>query len=187
MRSFIVALALLASASAFSPTILRARSTVSMSAENVDRRGMITKTAGVLGGVFAGAQAANADGAVSLATMARSRGIYGTRVADLADAVEKGDFEAVLAEKNAFVLFNNSNNRPKNKEEKKINAVKQEVVLAAAAKGDKAALKAAYADYIKTASLPNAVYKGRDADYSQGYSNDYDWKARTNRGTIYVR
>ena len=70
----------------------------------------------MLGGVFAGAQAANADGAVSLATMARSRGIYGTRVADLADAVEKGDFEAVLAEKNAFVLFNNSNNRPKNKE-----------------------------------------------------------------------
>mmetsp|Transcript_48228 Transcript_48228/g.134925 ORF Transcript_48228/g.134925 Transcript_48228/m.134925 type:complete len:139 (-) Transcript_48228:395-811(-) len=80
-----------------------------------------------------------------------------------------------------------SNNRPKNKEEKKVNAVKQEAVLAAAAKGDKAALKAAYADYIKTASLPNPVYKGRDADYSQGYSNDYDWKARTNRGTIYVR
>jgi len=187
MRSFIVALALLASASAFSPTILRARSTVSMSAENVDRRDMLAKTAGVLGGVFAGAQAANADGAVSLATMSRSRGIYGTRVADLAGAVEKGDFEAVLAEKNAFVLFNNANNLPKLKEAKKVNAKKQEAIFAAAKAGDKAGLKAAYADYIKTAELPNPVYKGKDLAYSQGYSSDYDWRARTDRGTIYVR
>jgi hypothetical protein len=38
-------------------------------------------------------------------------------------------------------------------------------------------------------SLANiqAPYSGKDKNYSQGYSSDYDWKTRTSKGTIYVR
>ena len=120
-----------------------------MSAEGMDRRGMMAKSAAGLAAALAGTQAANADGAVSLTTMARARGIYGTRIADLKGAVEAGDFDAVAAEKNAFVLFNNSNNLPKLKATKKMNEEKQQAIFAAVSAGDKAALKTAYADYVK--------------------------------------
>lgn len=66
---------------------------------------MLAQAAGVVGLVAAGAAPAFADGAVSMATVQRSRGIYGGRIADLGAAVEKGDTAAVTAEKNAFALF----------------------------------------------------------------------------------
>ena len=78
---------------------------VVMSAEGESRRAALAKTAGAFGLAFSGAGAAFADGAVSTATIARARGIYGGRILDLKDAVAKGDLAAVKAEKNAFVLF----------------------------------------------------------------------------------
>ena len=69
------------------------------------RRDMLAQTAGALGLVAAGAAPALADGAVSAATVQRARGIYGARIQGLADAVAKGDTAAVVAEKNAFILF----------------------------------------------------------------------------------
>jgi prepilin-type processing-associated H-X9-DG protein len=79
---------------------------VAMSAQQPEsRRAVLAKTAGAFGVAFSGANAAFADGAVSAATIARARGIYGGRILGLSDAVAKGDFEAIKAEKNAFVLF----------------------------------------------------------------------------------
>jgi hypothetical protein len=59
-------------------------------------------------------------------------------------------------------------------------------VLSAAEAGNAAGLKTAYAGFIKIADI-KAPYEGKDKAYSQGYSNDYDWKTRTAKGTIYVR
>jgi len=72
---------------------------------DASRRDMLGQAAGVVGLVAAGAAPAFADGAVSMATVQRARGIYGGRIADLTDAVEKGDTAAIMAEKNAFALF----------------------------------------------------------------------------------
>ena len=76
-----------------------------MSAEPESRRAAIAKAAGTFGVAISGANAAHADGAVSLATIARARGIYGGKILGLKDAVASGDFAAVAAEKNAFILF----------------------------------------------------------------------------------
>lgn len=72
---------------------------------DASRRDMLGQAAGVVGLMAAGAAPAFADGAVSMATVQRARGIYGGRIADLTDAVEKGDTAAIMAEKNAFALF----------------------------------------------------------------------------------
>lgn len=87
------------------PCLMHWTISVVMSAEGESRRDVLAKTAGAFGLAFSGAGAAFADGAVSGATIARARGIYGGRILDLKDAVAKGDFAAVKAEKNAFVLF----------------------------------------------------------------------------------
>ena len=44
----------------------------------------------------------------------------------------------------------------------------------------------AYKEFLAVADIQEP-YKGKDLEYSQGYSNEYDWKSRTNKGTIYVR
>lgn len=61
-----------------------------------------------------------------------------------------------------------------------------DAVLAAASAGDKAATKSAYKEFMTLANI-QPPYSGKDKDYSQGYSSDYDWKTRTSKGTIYVR
>lgn len=61
-----------------------------------------------------------------------------------------------------------------------------DAVVAAAAAGDAAGTKSAYKAFMALAGI-QAPYTGKDKDYSQGYSNDYDWKNRSNKGTIYVR
>jgi len=61
-----------------------------------------------------------------------------------------------------------------------------DAVCAAAAAGDAAGTKSAYKNFMAIAGI-QAPYEGKDKDYSQGYSNDYDWKTRTSKGTIYVR
>ena len=132
--------------------------------------------------------AASADGAVSAATVARSRGIYGGRIAELKDAVAKGDFEAVLAEKNAFDLFNSGAYAQKSaitKAQKAIAVTETKNIMEAIATKNPNQLKTAYAAYMKNANIDaSAVNSIMDG---QGYSTEYDWKVRTKKGTIYQR
>ncbi|KAK7235713.1 hypothetical protein SO694_00067027 [Aureococcus anophagefferens] len=132
-------------------------------------------------------QIASADGAVSAATVARSRGIYGGRIADLKDAVEKGDFAAVLAEKNAFDLFNSGAYAQKSaitKAQKAIAVTETKNIMEAIASKNANQLKTSYAAYMKNAAIDT---KPVDVSTGQGYSNDYDWKVRTKKGAIYQR
>ena len=119
-----------------------------------------------------------ADGAVSAATVARSRGIYGTRIGNLKDAVSKGDFAAVADEKNAFILFNSgAYPAAKDKELKKAAIDGTNKIFAAVKSSDKAGLKTAYDEYVKAndiSTLPAITSK-----YGQGYSSDYDYRVRT--------
>jgi len=99
----IAALALIGFVSAFAPSAPAPRMTMS-----AQTRGAFLKNAGIAVGVGASAlipSVAFADGAVSSATVQRARGVYGQRVAALKDAVAKGDFGAVLDEKNIYLLY----------------------------------------------------------------------------------
>merc|ERR1712224_1100925 len=99
-----------------------------------DRREVMQALVGAVAGAVVMPQVAMADGAVSVATIQRARGIYGGRIAGLKDAVSKGDFAAVESEKNAFILFNSGayrTNSPKAKAEKAATVAAYEDVLAA--------------------------------------------------------
>jgi hypothetical protein len=160
------------SASAFAPASVDRAST----SLNMDRRaaaGQIAGAAAVLAGLPG---LALADGARSAATRSRSRGIYGQRIAALESAVDSGDFGAVAAEKNAFILFN-SGALGKNDQAA---AVKQtNEIFAAIRSKDAGALKKAYSAYKSANDI--AVVKV-DRDGGQGFSNDYDFKSRTPAG-----
>mmetsp|Transcript_24273 Transcript_24273/g.73028 ORF Transcript_24273/g.73028 Transcript_24273/m.73028 type:complete len:224 (+) Transcript_24273:177-848(+) len=105
MQKVIVAL-LLGAAAALAPS--------ARASPKLDRRAALQQSLGVVAGALALPQVASADGAVSTATVQRSRGIYGGRIAALKDAVAKGDFAAVADEKNAFLLFNSGAYTQKN-------------------------------------------------------------------------
>uniref|UniRef100_A0A7S2S7V4 Photosystem II Psb31 protein domain-containing protein n=1 Tax=Rhizochromulina marina TaxID=1034831 RepID=A0A7S2S7V4_9STRA len=190
-RVVALVLALFSVAHGFAPAPLRAapRSVV-MSAEGESRRDMLVKGAGALGVVFSGASAAFADGAVSLATVARARGLYGGRIAALSDSVNKGDLEAVEAEKNAFILFNSgvyARNGPVDRKNKKVAVAATNSLFDAVSKGDKAGVKSAYAEFMKVADIQPG-YSGKDKDFTQGYSTEYDWKYKDpKKGSIYIR
>mmetsp|Transcript_66021 Transcript_66021/g.148999 ORF Transcript_66021/g.148999 Transcript_66021/m.148999 type:complete len:158 (+) Transcript_66021:254-727(+) len=152
------------------------------------RREMIAKTAGAFG-LIAGAGAASADGAVSTTTVARARGIYGSRILALEDAVAKGNLAAVAEEKNAFILFCSGVYTRKGAKEAALKAkavAASDALLAAVEKGDTAGAKAAYKEFLSVAAIAKP-YEGKDKAYSQGYSTEYDWKYKTPKGTIYVR
>jgi len=152
------------------------------------RRAFVTQVGAAMAAGVLAPGAAFADGAVSTATVARSRGIYGGRIADLKGAVEKGDFAAVLEEKNAFELFNSGaymKKTSKDKKEKPIAIAEYNNILAAAKAGDKAALQKSYAAFMKNADIDT---KSVDVATGQGYSTEYDWKARSStKGAIYQR
>ncbi len=173
-----ITLAFAASASAFAPASVERAST----SLNMDRRAAATQIAtgaAVLAGL---PQLALADGARSGATIERARGIYGQRIAALESAVNAGDFGAVAAEKNAFILFNSGGITDK---AKKSDAVKgTNDIFAAIRAKDAGALKKAYGDY-KSANGIKAITI--DLANGQGYGDQNDWKARTNAGTIYIR
>lgn len=141
----------------------------------MDRRTAATQiatTAAVLSGL---PSLALADGARSASTEARARGIYGQRIVALESAVNSGDFGAVAAEKNAFILFNSGAISDK---AKRAEAVKgTNAIFAAIRAKDTSALKSAYSAYKSDNDL-----KAIAADSGQGYSTDYDWKARTPAG-----
>jgi hypothetical protein len=154
-----------------------------------DRREVMQALAGAVAGAVVMPQVAMADGAVSAATIQRARGIYGGRIAGLKDAVSKGDFAAVESEKNAFVLFNSGAYRSKGekaKAEKAAAVAAYEDVLAAVNAKDAGKLKSSYAAYVKAADI-DINPKKMDIMSGQGFGNDYDWKNRTNLGTVYQR
>ena len=121
---------------------------------------------------------ANADGAVSAASIGRARGIYGDRISALKDAVAKGDFAAVAAEKNAFILFNSgAYPTAKDKANKAAAIDGTNKIFAAIRSKDTGALKSSYEAYIKANDikpLPDI-----DPNKGQGYSSDYDYRVKT--------
>ena len=133
--------------------------------------------------------AAMADGAVSAATKNRARGIYGNRIAALKSAVAAGDFGAVAAEKNAFILFNSGAYSGINNKDKLNTAVAgTNKIFGAIRSKDKTGLSAAYDEYMKTndiSALPVVDTGGKNP--GQGYSCDTDFRSHTTAGAIYVR
>merc|ERR1711924_522870 len=78
----------------------------------------------------------------------------------LKDAVDKGDFAAVAAEKNAFVLYNSGSYpslKQKDKKNEAISATNQ--IFAAIRAKDKGALKSAYTNYLKTVEMSDYNYR----------------------------
>jgi len=127
---------------------------------------------------------ASADGAVSAATKTRARGIYGSRIAALASAAATGDFEAIAAEKNAFILFN-SGAYAKDKTKLQAAVKGTNAIFAAIREGDKGKLKAAYDAYVKENEI--SALPALKTIEGQGYSSDFDFRRSTPAGTVYVR
>mmetsp|Transcript_16980 Transcript_16980/g.41383 ORF Transcript_16980/g.41383 Transcript_16980/m.41383 type:complete len:152 (+) Transcript_16980:332-787(+) len=132
-------------------------------------------------------QMASADGAVSKSTVQRARFTYGVRIVDLKSAVAAGDFGAVAAEKNAFILFN-SGAFPgaKNKPAKASAIAGTNAIFSAIRSKDKGALKSAYDAYVADTGIASL---GAEVDSAkgQGYSGDFDYRVRTKQAAIYVR
>ena len=151
----------------------------------VNRRAAFGQIAGAAA-VVALPQLAFADGAVSAATIARARGLYGDRISALKSAVDKGDFDAVAEEKNAFILFN-SGAYPRNvdKASKKAAVDSTNAIFAAIRSRDKAALKSAYSSYV--ASNDISPLPDMSKQEGQSYSGDYDYRARGKVAKVYVR
>jgi len=181
MKFSLIVTALTASyTAAFAPMSIE-RPTTSL---DMDRRAAFGQIAAVGASVLAVPGVASADGAVSAATIGRARGIYGGRIADLNSAVDSGDFAAVVNEKNAFILFN-SGVYPKDPAKKAAAVSATNDIFSAIRSQDKAALKTAYGSYIAANDInPLPTVK---TDDGQGYSNDYDYRARSKAGAIYVR
>ena len=118
--------------------------------------------------------AAFADGAKSLATQSRARGIYGGRIAALKGAVDKGDTSAVLEEQNCFRLFNSGVYSTDKAKFAKAEELAKSVVQAASA-GDAKALKDSYAAYMKYTEKKSG-YNG--AGDGQGFGSEFDYKNR---------
>jgi hypothetical protein len=152
----------------------------------MDRRSAFGAIAGAAAVVAAAPQLALADGAVSAATIQKARQVYGNRILDLKKAVDAGNFDAIVEEKNAFVLFNSgAYPTPKDKAEKKKAVALTNDIFSAIKKGDKAALKTAYGAYVAENDItPLPVV---DPNKGQGYSSDYDYRRLTKAGAIYVR
>jgi Photosystem II Psb31 protein len=151
----------------------------------MDRRAAFTTIAGAAAVVTVAPQLAFADGAVSAASRLKARTVYGNRIYDLKAAVDAGNFDAVAAEKSAFILFN-SGAYAKDKTGAKQAAIEgTNAIFAAIKAGDKAALKSAYSKYVASneiTGLPKV-----DNQKGQGYSSDFDYRRGTQAGAIYVR
>ena len=150
----------------------------------MDRRAAMGAIAAA--GLVAVPNMALADGAVSAATVQRSKFQYGSRIAALKDAVASGDFGAVADEKNAFVLFNSGAYPTAKNKSKKAAAIEgTNAIFAAIRAKDKAALKKAYDSYVAANDIkaPSPL----DANKGQGYSSDYDYRVRTPQAAVYVR
>lgn len=193
MKTACVALAIMGSASAFiapMPNVRTATSSATSLAmstnEPMSRSQAISTLFGATAAVAAAAavpSAAFADGAVSLATQSRARGIYGGRIAALKGAVDKGDAAAVLEEQNCFRLFNSGVYSTDKAKFAQAEELAKSVVQAASA-GDAKALKESYAAYMKYTEKKSG-YNG--AGDGQGLGSEFDYKNRTPLGTVYQR
>jgi len=177
-------LATLVSVSAFAPQPTNVHRQTEL---HMDRRSAVTQV-GIAASIVAGLPSiASADGAVSKATVQRSRGIYGNRIYVLQDAVKAGDFQAVAEEKNAFILFNSGVYPGAKNKDKKAAAIEgTNAIFAAIRSKDKGALKKSFESYLASneiTGLPNEESNSK----GQGYSTDYDYRLRTKAGTIYQR
>ena len=127
-----------------------------------------------------------ADGATSTASVQRARFTYGSRISALKDAVAKGDFAAVAAEKNAFILFNSGAYPGSKNKDKKSAAIAATNAIFSAIRGkDAGALKSSYAAYLKAVEMSD--YAAISTEDGQGYSADYDYRVRTKQASIWVR
>ena len=152
----------------------------------VDRRAAFGQIAFGAAAVATAPQLAFADGAVSASTIARAKGIYGDRIASLKSAVDAGDFGAIAAEKNAFILFNSgAYPRVVDKAAKSDAIAKTNAIFSAIRAGDKAAVKAAYSDYVASNDIKKLPVV--DPSTGQGYSGDFDYRVKTTAAAIYVR
>ena len=128
----------------------------------------------------------SADGSVSAATIQRSKFNYGNRIAELKSSVDAGDFAAVAAEKNAFILFNSgAYPRVKSKPKKAAAIAGTNAIFAAIRSEDKSALKSAYTDYCTANDIKE--YEVLSANTGQGYSGDFDYRKGSKQGAIYQR
>jgi Photosystem II Psb31 protein len=151
---------------------------------NMDRRAAMGAIAGAA--LVVAPSIASADGAISAATIQRSKFTYGSRIAALKDAVSKGDFGAVAAEKNAFILYNSgAYPRAKDKDLKSAAIAGTNAIFAAIRSKDAAALKQAYNSYVTANDIKEPAPLSPNA--GQGYSSDYDYRVKTKQAAIYVR
>lgn len=144
----------------------------------MDRRaafGQIGAAAAVLATV---PSVAVADGAISAQTITKAKLVYGNRIANLKGAVDKGDFGAIVEEKNAFILFNSGVfPTPKQKADKKAAIEDVNAIFAAVRKGDKAAVKSAYDKYVKTNDIKS--FADLNVKDGQSYSGDFSYTVNT--------
>ena len=186
MRFVILVAVLLAVASAFSPSRTMGAKKMELSM-NMD----IRKALGVaaMGFALAAPIPAMADGAVSASTVYRARNNYGARIVDLAKAADTGNFAAFedKRSKNGFDLFISASNAQKSAISKERKA-KELVIVAsindAVKAKDAAKLKAAYAEFIKVASLKSDYKPG---ELGQTDSSGYSPTWGTDRQFIYIR
>ena len=152
----------------------------------MDRRSTFGAIAGAAAVVVAAPQFAFADGAVSAASINKAKVKYGQRIVDLKSAVDAGNFDAVAAEKAAFILFNSgAYPTAKDKPAKKSAIAGTNAIFAAVKSGDKAALKSAYSAYVASNDIRGIP--AVDAQTGQGFSSDFDFRRNTKAGAIYVR
>mmetsp|Transcript_15908 Transcript_15908/g.36562 ORF Transcript_15908/g.36562 Transcript_15908/m.36562 type:complete len:184 (-) Transcript_15908:1173-1724(-) len=183
MKLSVVVFALVsATAAAFAPAFQKSQRSFTLDA--VDRRTALGDIAVGAAALVAAPALVSADGAVSAATITKAKIVYGTRIAALGDAVSKGDFGAVAAEKNAFILFN-SGVYPTTKDKAgKAAAIEDtNAIFAAIRSQDAGALKSAYAKYV----ADNGIAAIGAANGGQSYSSDYSYLARTDAASIYIR
>jgi hypothetical protein len=130
-------------------------------------------------------QFAFADGAVSAATRQRARTVYGSRIYDLKKAVDEGNFDAIVAEKSAFILFNSGAYAKINTGAKQAAIQGTNAIFAAVKARDKAALKSAYNKYLAANEI--TALPAVSSDNGQGFSSDFDYRRGTKAGAVYVR
>lgn len=153
---------------------------------NLDRRSAFGAIVGAAAAAVAAPQIASADGAISAASVLKARQVYGGRIYELKSAVEKGNFDAVVDEKNAFILFNSgAYPTAKDKPSKKAAIEGTNAIFAAVRAQDKAALKNAYKNYVAANEISG--FPEVTTDKGQGYSSDFDYRRKTSAGAIYVR
>lgn len=191
MKTVFVALALASPCAAFMAPMANVRSATSSSmtmssSEPISRAQALTNVFASGAAAIAAAAvpgAAFADGAKSMATKSRARGIYGSRIEALKSAVDKGDTAKVLEEQSCFVLFNSgvySSDKVKFAEADKL----ARAVVQAASAGDAASLKSSYAAYTKYIENKSGFNGAGDG---QGFGSEFDYKNRTPLGTVYQR